>query len=200
MAGIVWPLASVLDPDRIRWPCTLLLLFIAASMIPNVLTFEYIVQAALVAEIVSLFNLNPLVPLAQTSQGELCVRADLIPARMKADQTGTLRRPSFHHSLGRAPALSPLLVFRSVGMIRRSSTTIEHCLRSPKYSSPSQISLFRSKSRGRKQMHRQEKCHHGQIQCPEMPRNYVHASSGNVSVDEWAMLYFILHIAGWRTK
>ena len=40
------------------------------------LTFEYIVQAALVAEIVSLFNLNPLVPLVQTSQGELCVRAD----------------------------------------------------------------------------------------------------------------------------
>ena len=158
------------------------------------LTFEYIVQAALVAEIVSLFNLNPLVPLVQTSQGELCVRAD--PCENESGPHRNSPPAVLHHSLGRAPALSPLLVFCSVGMIRRSSTTIEHCLRSPKYSSPSQRSLFRSKSRGRKQMHRQEKCHHGQIQCPEIPRNYVHASSGNVSVDEWAMLYFILHIAG----
>ena len=36
MAGIFLPLASVLDPERIRWPCPLLPLFIAASMIPNV--------------------------------------------------------------------------------------------------------------------------------------------------------------------
>ena len=55
---------------------------------------------------------------------------ELICARMEARTKQELRRLSFPHNLGRPPPLSPLLVFRSVGMVRRSSTTIEHCLRS----------------------------------------------------------------------